>query len=167
MPRLVMNCLFMGISSSAMGPYVLKISRRCAACTFLVSFSMTILAERGGGEAEGERVMERERERYERLREREGERERLRVPFGWELERLREGEREVLRAAAAGGVRVGVGDLPRDSLRSRGGEDMAGGVEVVEVEVEVELLLLPHRLVVERTKLRDSGTKFSPSLARL
>ncbi len=43
---------------------MLKISRRCVACTFLVSFSITILAERGAlGLREGERDLERERER--------------------------------------------------------------------------------------------------------
>ena len=135
MPRLVMNCLFIGISSSWIGPYVLNISRRWAACTFLVSFSITILADRGAlglRLREGERESERERCDLFRLLLREGLRERvlerLRVPFAWLLEGLREREREGVLSPAAGGVRAGVGDMPREVLWSRGGDDIVCGV---------------------------------------
>ena len=139
-PRFVMNCLFIGISSSCMGPYVLKISRRCAACTFFVNFSITIFADRG---ALALRVREREseRERWDlfllllRDGERERVRERLRVPFSRLLERLRERERDGVLSAGGGGVRAGVGDLPREVLRSRGGEDIVYGVIVALVEM--------------------------------
>ena len=57
MPRFVMNCLFIGISTSVMSPYVPKISRRWFSLTFLVSFSTTILALRG---PDGLRERERE-----------------------------------------------------------------------------------------------------------
>jgi len=60
MPLFIMNCGFMGISSSSISPYVLKISRKWVALMFLVSFSITILADRG---IEGLRARERERVR--------------------------------------------------------------------------------------------------------
>ena len=50
---------------------------------------------------------------------------RLRVPFGRLSSAFREGERESLRVVSSAGV--GVGDLPRDSLRSRIGDTMSGG----------------------------------------
>ena len=67
-PLLVMNCLFIGISSSAMSPYEPKISRRWFLLTFLVSFSITIFELRGPAvaAAAGLPVRERDRER-ERL----------------------------------------------------------------------------------------------------
>ena len=52
-PLFIINCGFIGISSSVMVPYVLKISRKCASWTFLVSFSMTILALFGSAGGEG------------------------------------------------------------------------------------------------------------------
>ena len=93
-PRFVMKCLFMGISRSEISPYVLKISRRCEMLTFLVSFSMTILAERGcegAGEREplwalrGVRDLLREAMDRSRLRERLGLR--LSRPLARSLER--------------------------------------------------------------------------------
>lgn len=105
---------------------MLKISCRCAALTFLVSFSITIFALRGAeGLRLGERDLDREsdRERFrllllERLRERE--RDLFLAPLGGSLERLP--EREL--APAAGGVWRGVGERRREGLRSRGGEDI-------------------------------------------
>ena len=47
---------------------------------------------------------------------------RLRVPFGRSSSACREGERESLRVVSSAGA--GVGDLARDSLRSRIGDAM-------------------------------------------
>lgn len=67
------------------------------------------------------------------MRPRDGLRERVRrvplVRFG-AGERERRGERESLRErerpSAPGGVRAGVGERPRDALRSARGEGIAG-----------------------------------------
>jgi hypothetical protein len=93
-----MKCLFMGISRSSISPYVLKISRRCASLTFLVSFSMTIFALRGiAGAGEGEALS-----LLERALERERDRD------------------------CASSSRMGVGERPRETLRAACGEDIVG-----------------------------------------
>ena len=97
-----------------------KISRRWFSFTFLVSFSMTILALRG---TDGLRDLERERILLlKRSREgvREGERLR-RVPL--RRSSLCERERDRESARSGGGALPGVVDRPRETLRC-GGDDM-------------------------------------------
>jgi len=119
-PLFIMNCGFIGISSSVMVPYVLKISRKCASWTFLVSFSMTILALFGSAGGEGlrewlgERVYVRERLRACDVRLRERLRKcsilfvRSRLPLWWSA-----AVSMLVSSMALVGVRV----RPREVLR--------------------------------------------------
>lgn len=163
MPRFVMKCLFMGISKSEMLPYMLKISRKCDTLTFFVSFSMTILAERGGG-GPGD---------FEPLRALSGVRDLLMLlplPLlllllrdSMDLSRVREGlrlpssrffrwaERDRARASSLAAVagRPGVRERPRDTLRS----DMMFGdwrrrVRCSVIDAEVVLLSPGHVVLV-------------------